>query len=477
MKKSIKKNYIYNLSYQLLAIILPIITTPYLARVLGANGNGIYGYTLSIVTYFILFGSLGITVYGQREIAYVQNDDDKKNKLFTELVIFRLITMILSSIMFFVIFGIGGKYSIYYRILLLEMFANAIDISWLYQGLEEFKKIVLRNFIIKILSVICIFLFIKTKNDVSKYIAIFSLTTLLGNASLWFKFNKYAKFDFKSLNLTKHIRPTLLLFIPQVAIQIYTVLDKTMLGTILNDMSEVGYYEQSQKVIKILLTVITSLGIVMLPRIANCFSEGNTNQINKYMKKSFSFVFFLGFPMIFGIIAVSNNFVPLFFGAGYKNVIPMLSIMSILMLFIGISNIIGNQYLLPTKKQNQYTVSVIIGACVNFIFNFILIAKFKSFGAVIATIIAEFCVMFIQLIFANKYLNIKSYLKLGIKYLISSLLMFIVCLIIGYFIDSNIYSLVIKTTCGGIIYIFILYLLKDEFLLETLENFKRIIKR
>ena len=166
MKKSVKKNYLYNLSYQILAIILPIITTPYLARVLGSNGTGIYSYTISIVTYFILFGSLGIALYGQREIAYVQNNEKKKNRIFTELVFLRLITMFIAAIIFFFTFGIKGEYSLYYKILLFEMLANAIDISWLYQGLEEFKKIVLRNFIVKIVSIICIFIFVKNPTDV-----------------------------------------------------------------------------------------------------------------------------------------------------------------------------------------------------------------------------------------------------------------------------------------------------------------------
>lgn len=477
MKKSVKKNYLYNLSYQILTIILPIITTPYLARVLGSNGTGIYSYTISIVTYFILFGSLGIALYGQREIAYVQNNEKKKNRIFTELVFLRLITMFIAAIIFFFTFGIKGEYSLYYKILLFEMLANAIDISWLYQGLEEFKKIVLRNFIVKIVSIICIFIFVKSPTDVWKYVAIYALTTLFGNVSLWFKLKNYAKFDFEGFSLKKHIKPMLLLFIPQVAIQIYTVLDKTMLGSILNDMNEVGYYEQAQKIVKILLTIISSLGTVMLPRIAKCYAEGKTKEINEYLKKSFNFLFFLSFPMMFGIIAVSSNFVPLFFGKGYDSVVPILSIMSILMLLIGMSNITGNQYLLPTKKQGQYTASVIIGACANFILNLLLIPNLKSIGASIATIIAEMLVTGSQLYFVRKNLDLKSYFKVGFKYLVTGIVMLFTCLGINIFIKSNIIGILVQGICGMIVYFGILYIIKDEFFLSCINNVKGFISK
>lgn len=478
MKKSVKKNYIYNLSYQILAIILPVITTPYLARVLGSNGTGTYSYTISIVTYFILFGSLGVSLYGQREIAYVQDNQEKKNKIFTELVILRFITMTLSGILFYFIFGRNGEYSLYYKLLLLEMVANAIDISWLYQGLEEFKKIVLRNFVIKILSILSIFIFVKDKNDVWLYILIYGGTTLIGNVSLWFKSKKYAKFiNLKKINIKCHIKPMLLLFIPQVAIQVYTVLDRTMLGTILKDMNEVGYYEQSQKVIKILLTIITSLGTVMLPRIANFHANGEKEKIKEYMNKTFNFLYFLSFPMIFGIIAVSNNFVPLFFGQGYEEVVKLLSLSSVLMLFIGMSNITGNQFLLPTKRQGEYTASVIIGACVNFILNFLLISKFKSIGATVATVIAEFFVTTSQLFFIRKDLDLKKLIKFGINYLIAGILMFIACEIVDYFIVSKIISILFQLVVGIIVYLGILLLFKDKFLNYLINTVKNIFKK
>ena len=175
-----------------------------------------------------------------------------------------------------------GDYAVYYRILLLEMLANCLDISWFYQGLEHFKKTALRNIVVKLISVASIFIFIKNENDVSKYLLIYVLTTLLGNVSLWIGIWKYiVKIKFNELEILKQLKPTIYLFIPQIAIQVYTVLDKTMIGAITNNMSEVGFYEQTQKVIKILMTIITSLGTVMMPRIAKCFADGEQEKIIK----------------------------------------------------------------------------------------------------------------------------------------------------------------------------------------------------
>lgn len=477
MNKSITKNYIYNLVYQILIIIMPIITTPYLARTLGAEGTGIYSYTISIVTYFILFGSLGLALYGQREIAYVQDDVKKRSKIFFELVILRFFTMSISMILFYFTFGRNGEYALYYKILLLEMFANCIDISWFFQGIENFKKTATRNIVVKILSVISIFIFIKNENDVAKYLLIYVLTTLLGNASLWIGIKKYiTKVNFKELKIFTQLKPTIQLFIPQIAIQVYTVLDKTMIGGMTEDMAEVGYYEQTQKIVKILLTVITSVGTVMMPRIAKCFAEGEIKQIKNYMNKSFQFVYMLAFPLVFGIIAVSDNFVPLFFGQGYEKVKILMKIMSFIILFIGLSNIIGSQYLLSTKNQKQYTTSVVCGAIVNVIFNFILIRFYKSIGAVIATVIAECVVTSVQFFFIRKEFNILKIIKLSKNYSISALIMFVVTIIIDIIVKSNMLGIILQVVFGGIIYFVILLIEKDNLILELKTKFLSKIK-
>lgn len=476
MRKSIAKNYIYNLIYQILVLILPLITTPYISRVLGAENIGIYSYTLSISAYFILFGSLGISLYGQREIAYNQENKKKYTIAFYEIVILRFITMAISMTIFYFVFVNGKQNQIYYKILLLELIANSLDISWFFQGMEEFKKTVTRNTIIKLISVICIFIFVKTKNDLVVYFIIYVLSILIGNLSLWLYLPKYVKIvPIKQLNIFKHFKPTISLFIPQIAVQVYTLLDRTMVGAIITDKSEVGYYDQGQKIIKMLLTIVTSLGTVMLPRIASTFANGKKEEINTYMKKSFNMVFLIAFPVMFGIVAVSKSFVPVFFGPGYDKVAILIDVISPIILLIGLSNVTGTQYLLPTKRQKEYTTSVVCGAIVNLILNSCLIWKYGAIGASIGTVIAELTVTGVQIFCTRKDFRWKEIIKMVFNYLVASLIMFIICLFIGKIINNNLVSLMLQMIIGTCVYSGVLLILKDSMVIELLNRVKKLV--
>lgn len=476
-KKNITKNYIYNLIYQILTIILPIITTPYLSRVLGADGIGIYGYTLSIVTYFTLIGALGISKYGQREIAYVQNDKENRSRVFWELNIIRIFTISITLLIFWLAFCLKGEYVTYYRILLLELIAVLLDITWFFQGIEDFKKVVIRNIIIKLISVILIFVLVKKSEDLIKYFYIYALSNFLGNGTLWINIKKYVrmvKINFRDLK--KHIKPMISLFIPQIATSIYTVLDKTMLGILENNISEVGYYEQSQKIIKIALTFVTTMSVVMLPRISNVYAKGETEKIKEYMEKSFNFNWFLSIPIIFGIIAISKNFVPWFYGSGYEKIIGLLIYTSPIILFIAFSTTIGSQYLISVKKQNVQTIAVGIGAIVNVILNFILIPKLKSVGAVIATVIAEFLIVITETIYVinNGNMKLKYIFKGSYRYIFAGIIMCICTYLISTQMPIGVIYTICQILIGIVIYIGVLLICNDEFLKEILN---KLLKR
>lgn len=479
MKKgSVIKNYIYNLTYQILVLILPLITTPYVSRVLGVENIGIYSYTLSIASYFIMFGSLGIALYGQREIAYYQKDRKKYSHIFFEIILLRMLTMSISLLVFYNIFVNGNQYQVYYKILMLEIIGNCIDISWFFQGMEEFKKTVMRNMLVKLISVVCIFSFVKTSSDLKIYFLIYVLSILIGNGTLWLYLPKYLeKIKLKELYIFRHLKPTIALLIPQIAIQVYTLLDRTMIGTIILDKSEVGYYDQSQKIIKMLLAIITSLGTVMLPRIASTFANGEKEKVTGYMHKSFNMFFLLAFPMVFGIIAVSKSFVPVFFGNGYDKVAILMSIISPIILLIGLSNVTGTQYLLPTKRQKEYTLSVVFGAIVNFIMNACLIWKYGAIGASIGTVIAETVVTCVQLFFVRNDFDLKNIFALTRKYLCSSLIMFMICVMIEKMINNNLISVIVQVVVGGATYGICLLCMRDKFLFEILNKVKNKIFR
>lgn len=477
MKKSIAKNYIYNLLYQMLTIVLPLITTPYLSRVLGAESIGIYGYTLSIVTYFVLFGSLGIAMYGQREIAYLQNDKEKRSKTFWEIVIIRFITQTIALIGFYLTFCMHGDYSIYYKILILEILSNALDISWYFQGIEDFGKTVTRNIVVKSISIICIFIFIKTPNDLWKYLLIYTGSNILGNMTMWLYLPKLVeKVSLKTLQLTKHLKPTIALFVPQIATQVYVVLDKTMIGNITNNMSEVGFYEQAQKIVKTSLLVVTALGTVMNSRIANAFAEDKKEDVKKYLAQSFNIVWMLAIPAMFGVMAVSSKLVPWFYGEGYEAVIPLLIATSPILLVIGLNNITGIQYLIQARKQKIYTISVTIGAIVNVIFNFILIKIFGTIGAAISSVIAELTILIVHLIAIRKEINVLEMFKPALKYLISGIIMYVVVLKLTNIMSVSILNTAIEAVVGILIYFVILIILKDKFLRDIINQICVTIK-
>ena len=476
MKKSIKKNYIYNLMYQILLVILPLITTPYISRILGSENIGIYSFTSSIVAYFILFGSLGVALYGQREIAFFQENKIKRSEIFWQVNIIKWFAMIISIAAYIFTFCLSGEYTIYYQILILELIANMLDISWYYQGLEDFKTTVIRNMIVKALCIACIFLFVRTPNDLPLYFIIYSVSNIFGNLTLWIKLPRLLdKPKIKVKELKKHIKPILLMFLPQITIQIYTVLDRTMLGFILNDMHQVGIYEQSQKIVKLSLTVVGALGTVMIPRIANLYAKNKIEDISKNLYNSFHLVFLIGLPIMFGIMAIAANLIPWFLGESFTEAIPILQIASLLVLAIGLSNITGMQCLIPINRQKDFTISVLAGSIINFVGNLLLIPYFKAIGAIISSVLAEFTVTFIQLWKVKKIIEPKIAFQPFFKCFLASFIMFIAVFLLGTYFSPSLISSCILIITGIIVYGILIIVLKEPFVFYGLSWLKKII--
>lgn len=417
------KNYLYNVGYQLFIIFIPLVTVPYVARVLGSEGVGINAFTNSIIQYFILFGSIGINLYGNRTIAYYRDDRKKMSQAFWEIATLRIVCILISYIFFLFFVYFISNYKLFYFYQSFLIVAAAFDISWFFMGVEDFKKTVLRNMYIKIISLIAIFSFVKTKEDISLYILILSLSTLFGNLTLWPYLKKMVDLpDIKKFDMLKHILPSISLFLPQVATQIYLVLNKTMLGTMIG-VKSAGYYENSDKIVKIILAIVTATGTVMLPRIANTFSKGNNEKVREYLLQSFDFVTFISFPMAFGLFAIAPKFSIWFLGSEFSITGLLISILSFVIILIGWSNVLGTQYLLPTNQTRFFTISVFMGAIANILLNIPLILYFGVIGAVIATVISELAVTITQLYFVRKTIKIRP-LFFGVwKYFLASLAM------------------------------------------------------
>lgn len=482
--KSAKKNYVYNVLYQVLLLIVPLITTPYISRVLGPEGVGQYSYTYSLITYFTLAAALGFGYYAQRGIAANRDDAYARSKLFWETILCRLLpTSICLAVNLTLCFThVYGDDSTLMLVMSCSIAAIAIDASFYFQGMEDFGKIVLRNTIVKIATVAMIFIFVNSSDDVWLYALINLGMSIVGNATLWVGLPGYlVRVKIKDLHPLRHLPGTLRLFIPTIVMSIYGTLDKTLIGAITQSDLENSYYEQADKIVRVALTVVTCLGTVMIPRNTAEFKKGNIRKLHSNIYLASKFVWFLGTALAFGISAATFNFNNWFFGEGYEPVNRIMIMMSFLCLAIGMSNVIGLHYLIPTGRDKTFTLSITAGAVINIICNIPLIIFFGAFGAAIATIIAECTVTGAQLFFVRKELNVSKILLGGIKNIIAGAIMFAAIFPMSWFLPSNIGFTLLIVLAGAAIYFLALFILRDKFFLDNTKavfgKVKNILKK
>lgn len=477
MKTKLLKNYIFNFISQILTLIVPLITTPYISRVLHEVGVGQYSYSSSIITYFTLFANLGFNVYGQREIAKVRNDKNKLSKVFYEVFCLRIITTLISVIVLYAILftsGFGASYNTLILILSIQVFAVIFDLSYLYQGIEDFKSIAIRSVFVRIVMLVCIFVFVKKETDLEKYVLFVSLSQLLGMLIMWPKlFSIVTKVNIKSFELKKHIFPTILIFLPTLAVTIYSVFDKTMIGLLAkNPDYENGCYEQAYKVNSVALLLITVISPIFVPRNAAELSDGNYEQIRKNMYFVSNYTWMIGLPLIAGFIVLSNNLSSWFLGEGFDSAPLLMSIMSVRFISSGFSELFGNQYFIVVGKEKYITFSAIIAAIINVTLNYILIPYYGAVGAAIATAVCEISITIIQAMFMYKerIVSIKKMIFMSWKYIIASLIMFIPIFFMQKNLGYSIWTFILIAGVGAIIYFIVLLLLRDKFIF-TLINF------
>lgn len=469
---SVKKNIIINTVYQVLCIIVPFITVPYVSRILGPEGIGVYSYTHSLVVYFTMFAALGTMSYGSREIARLRDNKKEISKAFWEIEMLTIITSSVCIILWVAFSLIYHVYTNYMVILTLLIINVMFDISWLYSGLEKFKYTVIINSICKILGIGAIFLLVNDKNDVSTYIMITSLVTLIGTITMWMFLPKTVdKVPFRGLKIKKHFKETLVYFIPTIAASIYTILDKTLIGLITKDLSENGYYEQATKIVDVCKTVsFVALNTVLGSRIAYLYVKKKYDEIKVRIGNSINYIFFISFGIMFGLFGVSDRFVPLFFGSEFIKASLYIKLLSPVILIIGISNCLGSHYYTPAGLRKKSAMYIVTGAVINLILNIILIPHFKGVGAIISTIIAETTISFLYFKNCNGFVSLKELFKFGYKKLIAGLIMFVVISAISHLSFSNIVTLCVQVVLGSMIYISCLFVLKDAFVINMYKN-------
>ena len=453
--KSLKKNYAYNMIYQVMQMILPLITAPYVSRILGTEGVGSFSFTRSVAYYFLLLGMLGINNHGNRSISRVREDKEKTDRTFFELYSVQLcisVIFLAAYILAFIVFNHNDK--LLYVAQLPYVLSACFDINWLFFGLEEFKITVTRKVVIKLFTTVGVFMLVKKPDDVILYAWIMNIGYFVGQCYLWIGIRKYVSFcrtDIKE-SFKKHIKPLLVLFIPILATSIYRVMDKVMIGSF-RSYSDVGLYENADKIVMVCLGVITAWGNVMLPRISNLVAKNNIEQCRIYLKKSMQFINCITMAMSFGICAVANRFVIIFYGNEFAGSGIILSGLSFTLVFIGWSNTFRNQVLIPLENDKYYVEAIVAGAVINLIINASLIPLLGSLGAMIGTMTAELTVAVCQIVPMRKIVDIKTYLIDSVPFLIMGILMFFVTELLEYLLPvPSIINLLIPIACGAFVY-------------------------
>lgn len=466
------KNYLYNLSYQLLVIVLPVITTPYITRVFSSNDLGSYGYYNSIVTYFILLATLGVANYGTKEIS-----GHRKNvqKTFWGIYSLQVLATCLALVLYIATcLLIPSMNNLIAYILGFSLLSRGLDISWLFQGMEDFKKITVRNTAVKLLGVTSVFIFVKKPSDLYLYIILLVVYDLLGQLSMWLPAREHIGRPYLDIVYAKrHIKPVILLFLPQIAISLYITLDRTMLGA-LSSTTDVGIYDQALKLLNILLTIVTSLGSVMLPRVSNLLSLGNQKAVNKLHEMSFLVYNLVIFPMIAGILIVNKDFVNFFLGKDFQEARHAIAIMVFRMFFIGWTNIMGIQILIPHNKNREFMLSTTIPAFFSVGLNILLIPPLGYVGASIVSVATEGLVWLIQLYFTSSYLKEIKILPSMLKILAASLVMYGILYIIQPLLHfPSVVNVLISALLGVLIYAGLVLMLRVLDFQELKSVFKK----
>lgn len=463
-REGTKVNFLYNMVYQVTLMILPLITMPYVSRVLGAEGVGTYSYTYSIAQYFLLFGMLGVEIYGNRCIARVRDDEQKRNFVFSSIYTLQFIIASISVVVYVLYVVLLSENKLYAFLQAFYVVSGVFDINWLFFGMEDFKLTVTRKVLLKIINVVLIFVFVKTSSDLWKYLLVLSLGYFIAQSSMWLFASKYIKFHFVKINETfRHFKAILILFMPLVATSIYRMMDKVMLGSF-STMQQVGFYENSEKLINVCLCVVSAFGAVMMPRMSHLYARCKYDECRDLFVRSMEIAIFIGCAIAFGIASIANDFIPIFYGAGYDTCVSITIILSATVLFITWACIVRTLYLIPTEQNKVYIYSVFLGAGFNVIINWVLIPRLASVGAAVGTIIAEVTVAVFQTIMVRKELDFSQCIKKSVPFIIFGVVMFLVVKMLPLEVAGNIERLIGKILIGAMVYFALsaIYFLKTK---------------
>ena len=451
MKKSLIKNLSLQTFLQILNTIIPLITTPYVSRKIGAPGLGRFSYATSVAAYFTLFAMLGTLNYGVRSIAEVRDDMHARSKRFIEIYFMQVVTVLLASLAYGCFLVVNKDDRVIFALQLITLIGYLFDISWFFQGIEEFRITVSVSMVIRILSLAAIFIFVNSPDDLYIYTIIMLGSAVLWQGGLWFFLRGKVIFDpIKPADVLKHIKPNVVLFIPLIAMTIFHYMDKTMLGLLSTD-EQSGYYYNVDKIITIPLGIFTGIGTVMLPKMTFLF-RSDEKKARILLGQSVEGVLAVAVPMSLGILAVADDFIPLFLGEEFSACIFLTKVLAPVLIVKGLSNALRAHYLIPAEKERVYILSVVVGVVINICCNYILIPKYDALGAEMATILAEISVLLVELLMISDVISIPGLIKQIIIYVLLGIIMLLTIRFSGMKIESLYIRLVVEMLTGVVVY-------------------------
>ncbi|STO30814.1 Putative O-antigen transporter [Fusobacterium necrogenes] len=478
---SVKINFLLNTTRMLLGIVFVLLTTPYVTRVLGVENLGKVDYINSVITYFLLFTALGIPNYGLREVARCREDKRKLSKIVFELGIILFITTIIGYVVLLIFLYNTRLLELKNLVLIMSInliFTN-IGFEWFYQGIENQIYITIRYIIVRFICLILLFFLVKNSNDYLKYGFIIVLINSGSNILNFINLRKYISFKeikYKELEILKHIKPILIIFSASIATSIYLQLDIVMIGNI--DKSSVALYNVPNKIIRLILTIVTALGVVMLPRVSNSYQKNDIENYKKYLNYSLNYILMLSLPALTGIVLLSKNIILIMAGEKFLSSIKTMNILAIIIFIVGIAYFLGYQLLYPRGLERYYTYSVAIAAIVNFVFNYIMIPKYLQNGAAIGTVIAESIGVIMMLYFSRSILREINFFSIKrLKYFTAAIMMGIVVYMITLQNFNNIVTIIYSIIVGIIVYFFTLFIMKEEYTQEGIKLLKKKFKK
>lgn len=469
---SLKKNIVLNGINTLTSIIFPIITFPYAARVLLPEGIGSINFLNSIIGYIILFTSLGIPLYGVKEIAKYKDDKEKRDKITLEIIILSIILCGLGYVIVWVLAHfipeIHAQMSLFY-VLSISILFSAIGVNWFYQAIEDFKFITIRAIIIRTLAAAALFIFVHNPSDLLIYGYIVVGSTVGNNLLNFIHLRKHVSLDFhvfKDLRIAQHIKPTFQIFILNVIISLYISLNSIMLGFI-SDENSVGYFIAGTRISYIGVTLISSIGTVLLPRCSHLIKEGKFEEFKITILKSLKLTQLLSYPMTIGLMVLVYPITIIFCGNDYYNAIPVAFVNAPVIIFISFTNIMGIQILYPMDKIKLVIYSVSGGALINLLLNFCLIPHYQALGTAIATTVAEFAVLILQIILGRNYYPFSLKNLLNINYICGSLLMGMCVFLTTFWMNHLWLMLLVGIPVGILVFALFLEFNRDDLYLEA----------